>query len=205
MTEVVVVVRAGREQRDARIAASGEHRQVALHALEEGRQTHAVAGFEQVAGDVRMHDAVGECIADAGRRLGVIVDDAPAAIGLAREVDGVEVQVSQWRLDAVAGTKKSGIGENERRRDQAVAQQLLLAVGVGEDGVEQARALDQRSFERMPVGARENERDEVDLPTFPRRGRIGEDVVSDAHLAHAPVEVFGALRLLGRGQLGEGG
>ena len=97
MAEIVVVVRARRQQRDARIAAAGEHRQVGLHALEEGRQAHAVAGFEQVAGDVRMHDAVGERIADAGRRLGVIVDDAPAAVGLARQVDGIEVQVSRCR------------------------------------------------------------------------------------------------------------
>ena len=36
VTEVVVVVRAGRQQRDARIAAPGEHRQVGLQALEEG-------------------------------------------------------------------------------------------------------------------------------------------------------------------------
>ncbi len=122
VTEVVVVVRAWRQQRDARIAAPGKHRQVGLHTLEEGREAHAVAGLEQVAGDVRVHDTIGERIADAGRRLGVIVDDAPAAIGLACEVDGVELQVSRCRLDAVAWAQKGGIGENERRRDQAIAQ-----------------------------------------------------------------------------------
>ncbi len=40
---------------------------------------------------------------------------------------------------------------------------------------------------------------------FPGRGRIGEDIVGDAHLAHAPVEALGALRLLGGGQFGKGG
>ena len=40
VAEVVVVVRARRQQRDARIAAAGEQRQVGLHALEERREAH---------------------------------------------------------------------------------------------------------------------------------------------------------------------
>ena len=116
MAEIVVVVRPRRQQRDAWIAAAGEHREVGLHALEEGRQAHAVAGFEQVAGDVRVHDAVGERIADAGRRLGVVVDDAPAAVGLARQVDGIEVQVSRrsasmpWQGLRKAGSENNSAG-----------------------------------------------------------------------------------------------
>ena len=135
MAEIVVVVRSGRQQRDARIAASGEHGEVGLHLLEEGGEARAVARLEQVAGDVRVHHAVGERIADAGGRLGMVVDDAPASVGFARQVDGVEVQVARLRHDAVAGAEERGVGKKERGRDEAIAQQLLLAVGVGEDGV----------------------------------------------------------------------
>ncbi len=203
MAEIIVVVRSRRQQRDARIAAAGEHREVGLHALEEGRQTHAVAGFEQIAGHVCVHDAVGERVADAGRGLGVVVDDAPAAVGLTRKVDGIEVQVSRVRVDAVAGAEEGRIGEQQRRRDQAIAQKLLRAVGVGENGVEQTRALDERRLEGAPFGAGKDEGDKVDLPAFSRRGRVGKDVVRDAHLAHSPIELVGALRLLGGGQFGE--
>ncbi len=103
------------------------------------------------------------------------------------------------------GLRKAGIGEDERRRDEALAQQALLAVGVGEDGVEQPGPLDERRLERAPLAAGEDERDEVDLPSLSGRGRVGEDVVRDAHLAHAPVEAVGALRLLGGGQSAECG
>ena len=61
----------------------------------KGARRSAVARLEQIAGDVRVHDAVGERVADAGRRLGVVVDDAPAAVRLARKVDGIEVQVAR--------------------------------------------------------------------------------------------------------------
>jgi hypothetical protein len=135
----------------------------------------------------------------------MVVDDAPASVDLARQVDGVEMQVAGLGHDAVAGTEEGGVGEHEGRRDEAVAQQLLLAVGVGEDGVQQAGALDERRLQRAPLAAREDERDEVDFPPLSRRRRVGEDVVGDAHLAHAPVEAFGALRLLGSRQLGKGG
>ncbi len=205
MAEVVVVVRARRQQRDARIAAPGERRQVGLHALEERREAQTIAGFEQVAGDVRVDDAVGESVADAGRRLGVIVDDAPAAVDLARQIDRIELQMTRRRRDAVARVEEGRVGEQQRRRDQALAQQLLLPISVGENGVEQAGALNERRFQRMPLAAGKDEWDEVDLPAFSRRGRIGEDIVRDAHLAHAAVETFGALAALGGGQLGEGG
>ena len=171
----------------------------------KGARRVAVARLEQVAGDVRVHHAVGERIADAGGRLGMVVDDAPASVGFARQVDGVEVQVARLGHDAVAGAEERGVGKKEGGRDEAVAQQLLLAVGVGEDGVQQAGALDERRLQPAPLAAREDERDEVDFPTLSGRGRIGEDVVGDAHFAHAPVEAFGALRLLGGGQLGKGG
>ena len=41
--------------------------------------------------------------------------------------------------------------EDERRRQQAVAQQRLRAVEVGGDGVQQPRALAQAALERAPT------------------------------------------------------
>ena len=119
MREVVVVMRAGRQQRDARVAAPAQHGEARLHALEERREPHRVALLEEIAGDVGVHHAVGERVADAGRRLGVIVDDAPGAARIARDVDGVELQVAGRRGNALAGAQVGGIGEDERRGERS--------------------------------------------------------------------------------------
>ena len=57
------------------------------------------------------------------------------------------------RADAVAGAKKAGIRVDQRRRKQAVFQQLLRAVDVGQHKVEQPRALDEAGFELSPIPA----------------------------------------------------
>ena len=156
VAEIVVVVGAGGQQRDARVAAAGERGEARLHALEERREAQAVASFEQVAGDLRVNDAVGECIADARRGLGVIVDDAPAAVRLACEIEGVELQIARRRLDAMARCQEGRIGEDEGRRDEAFAQEALLAVDVGENGVHEPRAL-QDGRSRGPANRRSPE------------------------------------------------
>ena len=202
VAEIVLVMRAGREQGDARIAPAAELRQVRLHALEERGEPERIARLEEIAGEMRVHDAIGERVADARRRLGVVVDDAPVAIHLARNVDGVELHMPGCRLDALAGAQVGGIGEDQRRRNEAFAHQALLAVDVGDDRVEQTRTLDEGRLERAPFVACKDQRDEIDVPALSRPRRVGENIVRDAHLAHAAIETVGALRLLLGRQIG---
>lgn len=188
VAEVVLVVRAGCQQGDARVRALALRDDAGLHLLEERGDAARVGGLEQIAGDVGMRDAVGERRADAGRRLGVAVDDAPAAGSVAGEVDGVELQVPGLRMDALAGAQEGRIGQHQRGRDQAVAQKPLRAVDVGQDGVEQARTLRQRLFQPAPLARADDQRHQIDGPALVRRARVGEDVVGDTDLMHALVE-----------------
>ena len=68
-----------------------------------GASRSALAGAEDVAGDVGVHHAVGERIADAGRRLGVRVDDAPAPVRAAGHVGGEELDEAAGGLQVMAG------------------------------------------------------------------------------------------------------
>ena len=94
MAEEVVVTRPRRQQRDGRVGPADALRQRILHLLEERREAHRLAGAEHVAGDMRQHGAVGERIADAGRRLDVGVDDAPVAVRAARDVGREELDAA---------------------------------------------------------------------------------------------------------------
>ena len=106
-----------------------------------------LAGREDVARDVGVHHAVGERVADAGRRLGMRVDHAPAPVGSARDVGGEELDEPARRPQAMAGPQKGRIAEHELMGNGARRQQVLRPVEVGEDGFEQLRALDQRALQ----------------------------------------------------------
>ena len=58
--------------------------------------------------------------------------------------------IAAWRLQVMAGPQEGGIAEHELMGNGAGRQQLLRPVEVGEDGLEQARALDQRALEPAP-------------------------------------------------------
>ena len=119
VAEEIVVARARRQQGDARVGAIGAPRQRRLHLLEERRQPLRVAGTEDVAGDVGVHHAVGERVADAGRRLDVRVDHAPAAVGAARQVGGEELDVAAGRPQMLAGPQIGRIAEHQLMRNGA--------------------------------------------------------------------------------------
>ena len=57
---------------------------------------------------------------------------------------------------------KPGLPENKFLRKDARAQDLLLAVDVGEKGVERRDALDQPSLHRRPFGLPKDTRDDVE-------------------------------------------
>ncbi len=93
-------------------------------------------------------EAILERVAGARRRLRAIADHPPAAVRRAREVGGVEVQEAALRrLDAVARPQEARVREHQLRRQQPVAQQVLRTVEVGEDEVQELRALRERGFD----------------------------------------------------------
>ena len=107
VAEEVAVARARRQQGNGGVGAVGAPGECALQLLEERRQPHSLAGAENVAGNVGVHHAVGDGVADAGRGLRMRVDDAPAPVRAAREVAGEELDeapaVRPWQ-----GRRKEG-------------------------------------------------------------------------------------------------
>ena len=68
--------------------------------------------------------------------------------------------------------QKFRIAEYERRRNRTRLQQLLRSVQIGNDHVQQARALNQPDFERMPLPGRHQQRQHVE-PPLPRGFALG--------------------------------
>ncbi len=116
------MVRARRQQGDARVLTAAARDQGRSQVLEVGRKPDHVALLEQVRREVRMHDPVGKREADAGQRLGVIVDHAPAAFGVAGKIRRVELQTSSLGKNRLARPQECAVGEHELGRDQALAQ-----------------------------------------------------------------------------------
>ncbi len=91
--EISLVHRPGRQHADPGIVLPVEAVKLGLQGLEERR----VAAHPQVAIDVRNpvreREPVFQRIAGARRRLGAVAQHPPAAIGAARDIDGVEAQM----------------------------------------------------------------------------------------------------------------
>ena len=174
-----------------------------LHVVEKGCKADAIALLEQVACDVRVHDAVGQRKADAGESFGVIVDDAPLAIVAAGEVSCIELQAAGFGKNALCGTDEGGVGKDEFGREQAFAHQVLGAVEIRQDRIGEAGALGDRFFQPTPLGRGNHQRGEVELPALAGFAGIGKDVVGDAGVAHAPIEALSAVRAVGFGHFAE--
>ena len=94
--------------------------------------------------------------------------------------------------------------EDQRRRQQPVAQQGLRAVDVGRDGVQQPRALPQAAPEPLPLLRRHDQREDVEAPrTLQPVGRV--DVVGDAVLVDLTGDALLRLGQVLRVQLGRRG
>ena len=157
--------------------------------VEERRQAQRIAAVEDVAHDVRVHNAVGEREADTGDGFGMAVDDAPAPRLVAGEIGGVEGEAAPPAVSPLQRTDEGFVAKHECGRDLAGAQQILRAVDVIENGGEQPGALDQRDLEPPPFLGAEDQRHEIDLPGLVERGGFGEQVLGDAVLAHKPPEL----------------
>ncbi len=186
MLEVGLVVGAGGEQDDQRRLVVGRRpvRQAVAQRGEEVRQVMHAQVAEQLGEHARDDQAVFQRVARPGRRLGAVRDHPPASVRRARQVGGVQVQMhAARRRDAVRRAQEPGMPMHQRRGQQPLAHQPLLAVDVRQDAVEQGGALDHRGLDLGPLRVRDDQRQQVELPGPVGAAGIGIDVVGDAVLA----------------------
>ncbi len=195
MAEIVLVMGAGRQQRDRRIVAAGAGEQFAMHGVEMRRKAQRARNHEQIARHARMHDAVGEREADAGDGLGMTVDHAPRAVRAARHVDGEIDETPASEIGAAERAQERRVAQNELRREMSRLQKFLFPVNIVEDRREQSGTLGDRAFQELPFIGRHDQRDEVDLPGLVRAVRLGKQILTDAVLAHEPPQILCAARL----------
>lgn len=203
--EVGFVVRAGGED-DGAAFAGGQGEQAIAPILEEAAELADGAVVENVGECAGADEAIFERVAGAGGRLGAIGNDPPLAIGRAGEVDGVAVEPDlAGHIDAVAGPEKARVGEDEFRRQGAVLQQLLFAVDIAEDPVEQVGALRDAGFDLVPLFFADHHGQRIHGPGALAAFGVAIDVVGDAvgldeQLAAAPAAIE-----LGAAHAGDGG
>ena len=80
----------------------------------------------------------------------------------------------------MAGMPECRVAEYQGSRKIAVEKELLRTVKVGQDGVEQASALDEAGFEVAPFRWWDEERDRVQTPRAIRAQWISVNVVGNA-------------------------
>jgi len=130
--------------------------------------------------NARNDQAVFQCITGPGRRLRAVGDDPPATIRRARQIDRILVQPdTAGRLDALTGPQIAVLAIDQRWRQQAFGKQLLLAVEVGQNGIEQGCPLRDRSRDFGPLFCRDDQRQRVERPRPVGAAGIGVDVVGD--------------------------
>ena len=126
-------------------------------------------------------------VARAGRRLRAVREDDEPAVLAAPEVGGVvEELVLARQADAVAGVQEAGVPEDDLGRDEAPAQQLARPVEVGEDEVEQLRALDDPALDLRPLARVQHDGHRVQPPSPPPAARPARVAVDDAVLVDQP-------------------
>jgi hypothetical protein len=140
----VASTRSWRKHNREVIVASTEVEQVFAEAAEERSEAMDVARFEHVRQTARRNDAVLERITGAGRRLCAIAQHPPLTVRRTTEVERQQMQEGALaRRHAMTGQQKFRIAEDQRWRNRARLQQLLRTVQIGDDHVQQARALNQ--------------------------------------------------------------
>ena len=137
----------------------------ALAVLERAGQPPGLRGQQQVR-EHRVHDdPILERETDSSRGLRAVAQHPPAAIGRAHQISCIEVQpASPGRRQAMAFPQERRVGVQPFRRQDPFVQQPLRSMEITEYGVEQQRPLDDRRFQRGPLGAVDHTRNQVERP-----------------------------------------
>ena len=198
------VVRPRREQHDARIVRirRRELRERFLHLAKKSGQPVHLAIAKRLRQGARRDQPVRQRVAGAGGNLRAVGSHPPASVRRTRQVGGVKNQkFSVLRPDAVAGAQKIRLAKNQRGRQAAGADQILRAVAVGENAVDEFGALDKAGFERAPFVRRDEQRHRVQFPRTFHAARVAIDIVGDALFLHEPPRIFPAAFQFARADL----
>ena len=97
------------------------------------------------------------------------------------------------RAHTAARAEKTGVRVDERGRQQAVAQEALRAVDVGQHHVQELRALDEAGLELRPLLRADDHRQRAQLPAPLGAAPVGVHVVGHAMLAQERTHAFAPL------------
>ena len=154
--------------------------------------------------DARSDEPVRERVTRARGNLRAVRDHPPLAVGRTREVGGVEVQEpATGRFAAVRRPQEIRLREHQRGRQPLRADQLLRAIGIGEDAVEERGALDEAGLQPPPFFRADDEGQRVELPRTFHAALIAIDVVGDAALVDEAARGLPASLDLAFAQLGK--
>ena len=184
----------------SRLCGASAVQRVAQRA-EERRQPLDVAVAERVGQHARDDDAILERVAGARGRLGAVAEhprSAPSAA--AHQVGGVQVQaaVAAARLDAVARAQEARVAEHQLGRQQPSSSSALRAVQIGQQRVEQPRALGQARLDAPATRSADDQQRDRRAPGPLHALRVAVDVVGDAVLVDQLLGLVPAPRELGR-------
>ena len=186
LLEIGLVVGAGRQQADARIAAPGASGKAGAERLEERREPLDVHGAVEVRPGARQHEAVGERVAGARRGLHAITQHPPAPVRPAADVGGIELDVG-LALGQDAGERLQIIraaGDGGGRQG-ALVHQETRTVDVLQDLLDQLGALGHASGDGLPFRGLDQQGQMADRPAF--LGVVAIGAIGRAGVADVPV------------------
>ena len=206
--EVGLAVGPGREQHHARV---GVARHLGGTLLQRVEQQSVAAGDALHAqrreglGELPRDDKpVVQNIAQAAGPLRALRHQPPTAVGAARQVEGGDEEaLATRRRHADHGPQPARMAQQQGGWQQALVQQRLRAVEVGQHALQQLGALHHAGLDGGPVGGFDDQRQQLQRPGPRRdaaaaRAALGEHVVRDAveadallHLRDAAVQVLG--------------
>ena len=186
LLEVGLAERAGGEQADPRVGAAGRAGQPLAKLAEERRQPGDVHVLVEIRKRPREHEPVLERGPGAGRRLGAVAEDPPAAVGPPADVTGVEPEpAAPRRRHALHRPQVVRAAGDDRGRQGARGHERVRTVDVGEDAVHQFGPLGDARGDLAPVALGDEERDVGQRPR-PLDG-LAADAIGDAEVANMPI------------------
>ena len=177
----------GEQHQRGRFAGAHQRLTVGTQAREQGLIGMDQLGHSELLEGVRKllpHEvAVFQQITQPRRGLGALGHEVPAPRRTPDEIEGHQMQVMPLR-DAVHGAEVAWMALHQGRGQQTIAQQLLSAVDVLQNALQQLRALQDAGRERGPFGGGNQQGQEIDFPRALGALAVGIDVVADAVAQH---------------------
>ena len=136
-------------------------------------------------GEQPHHDlAVLEHVGDAGGRAHIVLEHEKVALAGADQIDAGDMGIDLVRrLDAVHLGPIGRVEQHEVRRHEPCLDDLLVVIDVVEEDVDRLHPLDAAALDKLPFGAVEDTRDQVEGDQPLGRAAVGIDGEGDAEAA----------------------